>query len=108
MDSIGEISNGYWYINATAFAQHNTKYVAMSVTWYDSSGKVISDRKLVWNQSNLKAQQSYNIHCVSYMKNKAIPSKVKVSFFDDPSKTNNDSEAFLTEELNNGSSIWLG
>jgi hypothetical protein len=108
LDSIGKISDGYWYINATAFAQYNTKYLAMYVTWYDSSGKVISDRKLVWNQSNLESQQSYTIHGVSYMKNKATPSKVKVSYFDDPSKTNNDSKAFQIEEINNGSSAWLG
>jgi len=108
LDSIGKLSNGYWYINATAFAQYNTKYLAMYVTWYDASGKVISNRKLVWNQSNLKAQQSYTIHGVSYMKNKATPSKVKVSYFDDPSKTGSDSKAFLIEEINNGSSAWLG
>jgi hypothetical protein len=80
----------------------------MYVTWYDASGKVISNRKLVWNQSNLQAQQSYTIHGVSYMKNKATPSKVKVSYFDDPSKTGSDSKAFLIEEIKNGSSVWLG
>lgn len=108
LDSIGKISNGYWYINATVFAQYNTKYMAMSVTWYDSSGKVISDRKLVWNQSNLESQQSYPIHIVSYMKNKATPSEVKVSFFDDPSKTGNDSKSFIMYEIKNSSSAWLG
>lgn len=108
LDSIGKLSNGYWYVNATAFAQYKTKYLAMYVTWYDSSGKVISDRKLVWNQSNLEAQQSYTIHGVSYMKNNATPSKIKITYFDDPSKTNSDSNAFLMEEINNGSIAWLG
>jgi hypothetical protein len=42
------------------------------------------------------------------MKNKATPSKVKVSYFDDPSKTGSDSKAFLIEEIKNGSSVWLG
>jgi hypothetical protein len=108
VDSIGKISDGYWYINATAFAQFYTKYMAMSVIWYDSSGQVISDRKLVWNKSNLESQQSYPIHIESRMKNKATPSKVKISFFDDPSKTGNDSKAFLSEEIKNGSIVWLG
>lgn len=108
LDSIGKLSNGYWYINATAFAQYNTKYFAMYVTWYDASGKVISDRKLIWNQSNLKAQKSYIIHGIVYMKNNATPSEVKVSYFDDPSKTGSDSNAFLLEEIKNGSSVWLG
>jgi hypothetical protein len=107
LDSIGKLSNGYWYINATAFAQHYTKYMAMSVTWYDSSGKIISGRKLVWNQSNLEAQQSYPIHIVSHMNNNEIPSKVKISYFDDPQKTGDDTKAFLAEELNNGSNAWL-
>ncbi len=108
LDSIGKTSDGNWYINATAFAQYYTKYMAMSVTWYDSSGNIISNRKLVWNQSNLEAQKYYPIHIVSHMNNGETPTKVKIAYFDDPQKTDNDSKSFLKEEINNGSIVWLG
>ncbi len=106
--SIGKISDGYWYINATIFATQNTNYVAMYTIWYDSSGNVLSEKNLVWNKSNLESQQNYPISTLSNIKDNATPSEVEILFFDSPSATNNDSQAFLTEEIKNGSISWNG
>lgn len=105
--SVGKISNGYWYVNVTAFAPYDANYSAMYIVWYDSSGKVLGEN-LGWNKTNLKSQQSYSISSISHLKSNVDPSKIKILFFDSPTTNYNDSNAYLSEEFGNSSISWLG
>lgn len=105
--TVGKISNGYWYVNTTAFAPYDTNYSAMYVIWYDSSGNILGEN-LGWNKSNIKYQQSFPIFAVYHLKSNVNPSKVKILFFDSPTTNYNDSQAEMSYEFNNDSSGWLG
>ena len=105
--SVGKISNGYWYVNTTAFAPYGANYSAMYIIWYDSSGNVLGET-LGWKKTNLKSHQSYSISSVSRLKGSANPSKIKILFFDSPTTNYTESNAYLSEEFGNSSVSWLG
>lgn len=103
--NVSKTSDGDWNLTFGVFTQERMKYMAVSAVWYDSSGNVIS-KNLIWNQSISDYDKTYPASTVAHMKNDAIPTKIEILYDYIPLRTNNETQAVYTGNINGTSIKW--
>lgn len=103
--NVTETSDGNWNLTFGVFTQQRMNYMAVLALWYDSSGNLIS-KNLIWNQSISDYDETYPASTLAHMNNNATPTKIKIIYDYCPVRTNNETQAVYTGNIDNTKIKW--